>query len=165
MGTLLIIFVLFWENTLSLPPHPNEYNALVFVSSPSQLRQTPSPPPFTSSQYLEKYYLNSIQSFETSGFKILSAPNPLTPTCDWLPISPYIIFLEANVKVKRVKEMITNLRNSWLSNRFSLNFPYHRKCKENSDLLLISPYTIFLEANLKVTRIKKMITNLKSSQS
>lgn len=114
------------------PSHPTPTSIMLWFLCLHPLSwDKPPPPPLTSSQYLEKYYLNSIQSFETSGFKILSAPNPLTPTCDWLPISPYIIFLEANVKVKRVKEMITNLRNSWLSNRFSLNYPYHRKCKEN----------------------------------
>ena len=39
-------------------------------------------------------------------------------TSDKLLISPYIITLKSNVKVTRRKEMITNLRSSWLSNKF-----------------------------------------------
>ena len=39
-------------------------------------------------------------------------------TSDNLLISPYIITLKSNVKVTRRKEMIANLRSSWLSNKF-----------------------------------------------
>ena len=53
--------------------------------------------------------------FLTNKFRIL-----WTPTSDWLLISPYIVILESNVKVMRVKEMIPSLR-IWLSNKFSLS--------------------------------------------
>ena len=33
---------------------------------------------------------------------------PLTPKSDWHLISPYDIFPESNIKVTRIKEMITN---------------------------------------------------------
>ena len=38
--------------------------------------------------------------------------SPLKPKMDWLLISPYRITFESNVKVRRVMEMITNLRSS-----------------------------------------------------
>ena len=53
---------------------------------------------------------------------------PLILKSDWLLHLPYITFLESNVTVIRIKEMITNLKSSCLSNKFSLYF--HRKCKE-----------------------------------
>ena len=34
--------------------------------------------------------------------------NPKTPKSDWRLISPYNIILESNIKVMRIKEMITN---------------------------------------------------------
>ena len=34
--------------------------------------------------------------------------NPKTPKNDWHLISPYNISLESNIKVMRIKEMITN---------------------------------------------------------
>ena len=42
----------------------------------------------------------------------------------------YNITIELNVKVMRIKEMITNLRTFWLSNKFSLSLP--QECRENS---------------------------------
>ena len=38
--------------------------------------------------------------------------NPLAPESDWFLISPYGSHLESNVKVMRIKEMITNIRSS-----------------------------------------------------
>ena len=55
---------------------------------------------------------------------------PLILKSDWLLHLPYITFLESNVTVIRIKEMITNLKSSCLSNKFSLY--HHRKCKEKS---------------------------------
>ena len=55
---------------------------------------------------------------------------PLILKSDWLLHLPYITFLESNVTVIRTKEMITNLKSSCLSNKFSLY--HHRKCKEKS---------------------------------
>ena len=43
--------------------------------------------------------------------------NPSTPKSDWLLISPHSITHESNVEVTRIKEMITNLRSSWSSNK------------------------------------------------
>ena len=40
---------------------------------------------------------------------------------EWLHlISPHKVTPESNIKVKRIEEMITNLRISWLSNQYSL---------------------------------------------
>ena len=49
--------------------------------------------------------------------------NPLTPKSDQLMISPNNITLESNIKVTRIKEMITNLKSSWFLNKFSLSAP------------------------------------------
>ena len=38
--------------------------------------------------------------------------DPLTSKSDWHQISPYNISPESHVKVTRIKEMITNLRDS-----------------------------------------------------
>ena len=45
-------------------------------------------------------------------FLSLYFASPLKPKSDWLLISPYRITFESNVKVRRVMEMITNLRSS-----------------------------------------------------
>ena len=37
--------------------------------------------------------------------------------------SPYSITPESHIKVMRIKEVITNFRNSWLLNKFSLSAP------------------------------------------
>ena len=50
-------------------------------------------------------------------------PNPLTLKSDQHLISPYNITSEAYIKVKRMNEMITNYRNSWFLNKFSLTAP------------------------------------------
>ena len=47
--------------------------------------------------------------------------NPLAPKIDWFLNSPHSITLESNVKVVRIKEMITSLGRSWLSSKFSLS--------------------------------------------
>ena len=47
--------------------------------------------------------------------------NPLTTKCDQHLISPYNITCESHIKVMRIKEMVTNLRWSWLLNKFSLS--------------------------------------------
>ena len=39
-------------------------------------------------------------------------------------ISCYNITPESNIEVTRIKEIITNLRSSWLLNKFSLSAPY-----------------------------------------
>ena len=49
--------------------------------------------------------------------------NPLTPKSDQLMISPNNITLESNIKVTRIKEMITNWKSSWFLNKFSLLAP------------------------------------------
>ena len=49
--------------------------------------------------------------------------NPLNLKSDQLLISPYNITSESNIKVTRIKEMITNQKSSWLSNKFSLSAP------------------------------------------
>ena len=46
--------------------------------------------------------------------------NPLIPKSDWHLIFPYNITRESNIKVTRMKEMITNKRCSWFSNKLSL---------------------------------------------
>ena len=40
---------------------------------------------------------------------LINTINPLTPKSDQLLISPYNITPESNIKVTRIKEMITNL--------------------------------------------------------
>ena len=40
--------------------------------------------------------------------------NPLTPQSDKHPISPNSTTLKSNIKVMRIKEMITNSKSSWL---------------------------------------------------
>ena len=54
-------------------------------------------------------------SFQLFWKRFLSPYPPISPECDWLLISPYFINLKSNVKVMRMKEMITDLRSSWLS--------------------------------------------------
>ena len=49
--------------------------------------------------------------------------NPLAPESDQHLISPNYITPESHFKVKRMKEIITNKRNSWLLNKFSLSAP------------------------------------------
>ena len=49
---------------------------------------------------------------------------------NWLLVSPYNITLKSNRKVTRIKEMITTLRSSRLSNKFSLSVP--RDYREDS---------------------------------
>ena len=46
---------------------------------------------------------------------------PLTLESDQLLISPYNVTPESNIKVTRIKEMITNLKSSWFLNKFSLS--------------------------------------------
>ena len=46
--------------------------------------------------------------------------NPLCPECDKHLVSPNSIAPESNLKVMRKKEMIANLRSSWLFDKFSL---------------------------------------------
>ena len=54
--------------------------------------------------------------------------NPLIPKNDQHLISLYNITTVSNIKVKRIKEMITSRRSSWLFNKFSLPAG---KCIEN----------------------------------
>ena len=49
--------------------------------------------------------------------------NLLTPKSDWQLISPYHITPESNIKVRRIKEMITYELSSWLLDKFSLSSP------------------------------------------
>ena len=49
--------------------------------------------------------------------------NPFTPKSDLNLISPCNNSPESNIKVMRIKEMITNQRSSWLLNKFSLSEP------------------------------------------
>ena len=50
--------------------------------------------------------------------------NPLIPKNDQHLISLYDITTVSNIKVKRIKEMITSQRSSWLFNKFSLSAPW-----------------------------------------
>ena len=50
--------------------------------------------------------------------------NPLIPKNDQHLISLYNITTVSNIKVKRIKEMITSQRSSWLFNKFSLPAPW-----------------------------------------
>ena len=54
---------------------------------------------------------------------VFRSVKPLIPKSDWPLISPFRITLKLNVKVMRILEMITNLRSSWFSNKFSLSVP------------------------------------------
>ena len=54
-------------------------------------------------------------------FSMISWIIPLTLKSDQLLISPYNITPESNIKVTRIKEMITNLKSSWFFNKFSLS--------------------------------------------
>ena len=45
---------------------------------------------------------------ETQGEVDVELINPLTPKSDWHLISPYCITPESNIKVGRIKELITN---------------------------------------------------------
>ena len=49
--------------------------------------------------------------------------NPLIPERDKYLISPNNITSESHIEVTRIKEMITNLRSSWLLNKFSFPAP------------------------------------------
>ena len=49
--------------------------------------------------------------------------NLLTPKSDLHLISPNNITTESHINVMRIKEMITNKRNSWLLDKFSLSAP------------------------------------------
>ena len=49
--------------------------------------------------------------------------NHLTPKSDLHLISPYSVTTKSNIDVMRIKEMITNWRNSWLLDKFSLSAP------------------------------------------
>ena len=49
--------------------------------------------------------------------------NPMTPKSYYHLISPYNITTESNIKVMRIREMITKQRSSWLLNKFSLSAP------------------------------------------
>ena len=49
--------------------------------------------------------------------------NLLTPKRDWHLISPYHITPESNIKVRRIKEMITCEKSSRLFNKFSFSAP------------------------------------------
>ena len=49
--------------------------------------------------------------------------NLLTPKSDWQLISPYHITPESNIKVRRIKELITYELSSWLLDKFSLSAP------------------------------------------
>ena len=57
--------------------------------------------------------------------------NPLIPKNDQHLISLYNITTVSNIKVKRIKEMITSQRSSWLFNKFSLDPWILGKCIEN----------------------------------
>ena len=50
--------------------------------------------------------------------------NTFTPKCDQHLISPHEITPKSNIKVTRIKEMITNSRSSWLWDTFSLLAPW-----------------------------------------
>ena len=54
-------------------------------------------------------------------FSMISWIIPLTLESDQLLISPYNVTPESNIKVTRIKEMITNLKSSWFLNKFSLS--------------------------------------------
>ena len=49
--------------------------------------------------------------------------NPLNPKSDLHLISPYNITPESNIKVMRIKEMVTREGTFWLANKFSLSAP------------------------------------------
>ena len=60
--------------------------------------------------------------------------NPLHPKIDQHLISSHIIIIpESLPKVKRIKEMITNYRISWLLNEFSLSAPWEMYREEYGD--------------------------------
>ena len=52
---------------------------------------------------------------------VMASFNPSIHKSDWLLISPYSITFEPYVKVMRIKKLITNLRSTWSSNKFSLS--------------------------------------------
>ena len=54
----------------------------------------------------------------------------LIPWSDWLLISPYITPFESNAKLRRIKEIITDVRIPWLLNKFSLSVLW--KCIRSS---------------------------------
>ena len=49
--------------------------------------------------------------------------NPLTSSSDWHLISPNHVNPESNKKVRRMKELISDKRSSWLLDKFSLSAP------------------------------------------
>ena len=50
----------------------------------------------------------------------------LNHNSDYHLISPYNITPQSNINVTRIEEMITNLRSSWLLNKFSLSAPQEK---------------------------------------
>ena len=57
----------------------------------------------------------------STSFSMISWIIHLTLESDQLLISPYNITPESNIKVTRIKEMITNLKSSWFLNKFLLS--------------------------------------------
>ena len=57
--------------------------------------------------------------------------NPLTHKSGWFPIFPYIIRLESNVKVLRIKKMITDLDFKTIS-------PFQHYKKSNTNVRVLS---------------------------
>ena len=79
---------------------------------------------FTSFFLLKNLKAKKIKDIKIFGWKpTCEFFNPLTPKRVQHLISPYNITLESNMKVMRIKEMITNKRSSWLLNKFSLLEP------------------------------------------
>ena len=65
--------------------------------------------------------------------------HPLTRKSDWPLISLYSIIPESHVKFMRVKEMITNLRSSRSSNKFSLVVIKENRENSVEDMTVVVP--------------------------
>ena len=68
-------------------------------------------------------YLNPLTQsvISTLFLPTISLLNHTLRSWEYRIISPHSITLESSTKMMRIKEMITNSRNSWFSNKFSLS--------------------------------------------
>ena len=76
-----------------------------------------------ASKLAKRFLINQVLAFSVPErcFCSKNVFNPLTPEGDWLLIFPFSITLKSNTEVTRIMEIITYLRSSWFSNKFSLS--------------------------------------------
>ena len=66
-------------------------------------------------------WLSGVKINRQTFYVMYISPNPLSSKSDLGLISPYSITAESNMKLMRIRKMMENLINLWLSNKFSLS--------------------------------------------